>query len=349
MKIPLVFDGRQGDTAGLTIGADADGSTVNWPELGISISHKGTADEPDFSDVGERTPQLRIHGRTGLTIDNYSEFLLQDLMSMDEFRFGSVEVSFGHPTPLFRYMFERYRHRKYMGEWSDLTSCRILGAHPDDVELVLLNAFNKYEERHDVLPQPSEILEFDWVAWEASDEEETEEEEEEEGAVFDPAIPSDVEPLRCFFYAKSAADPAAACIQFYRVLEFYAFLSLTRSLSALRRDANVSDREFLFKSAQLLSKDEQSSIVRLVVELSTKELLDFAAGEGLITRSDRSLLGSSLYQFRNSIVHAKQDQRAPVTVDSIIGSSSTTKAWKRVLQQLAQKALGKHSSVRHLT
>jgi hypothetical protein len=102
------------------------------------------------------------------------------------------------------------------------------------------------------------------------------------------------------------------------------------------------------KAAQLLTKEEKGPIIKLVVDLTTKDLLDFAVAEGLIKTADRALPGNTLYDFRNSIVHAKQDQRAPVTVDSIIGPSKTTKAWKHVLHQLAQKALRSHATMRHL-
>lgn len=347
MRIPLTFEIGDEDYEGLSFTPEGDGCHVQWPDLGISVHHAGSYDQPDFADMLTRTPQLKLFGRTGFAIAKYGEFLVENLLKMDEFRFGSVEVSFGQPTMLFRYLFDRHHRRKYMGEWDELFSCRIVGVQADDVELVLLNGFAKYEELHGILPSPSNILEFDWMAWQ--DKAEAEPEAHSEGdTVFPSAVLGDIEPLRCMFYATNATEPAAACIQFYRVLEFYAFLSLTRNMGVLRRDSDVSDREFLFKSAQLLTKEEKGPIIKLVADLATKDLLDFAVAEGLVKGPDRAALGNALYDFRNSIVHAKQDQRVPLTVDSVLLPSKTTKAWRHMLHQLALKALKSHSTIRHL-
>lgn len=339
-NVPLHFDHLDSDDAGLTTTVRGDTTIVEWAGCGMSIRHPNTDSWPKLEDIAKRTSNLTVHGRSGFVLGNYGEFFLGDLPGFDEFRFGSVEVSFGQPTPLARYMFDRYHQHKYHGEWSDMTSCRIIGAHADDMELVLLNAFNKYEERQGVLPRPSDISDVEWG--------EGYDLEKEGEAVYPSSIQGDIEPLRCMYYAATNWEPAASCIQYYRVLEFYAFFSLSRALNRLRRDATVSDREFFLQSAQLLTKDERGPILRLVSELLDQEHIDFDVSENLIPRPEGALLASTLYEFRNSIVHAKQDARAPVTVDSVIATSGTTVAWRSILQQLARKAIHAHSSVRHL-
>lgn len=222
-------------------------------------------------------------------------------------------------------------------------SCRIIGAHAEDMELVLLNAFNKYDERQGLLPTPLDISDVDWGPYGDGDGE-----KEDDEVVFPSSIHGDIEPLRCMYYAMANREPAAACIQYYRVLEFYAFFSLSRTLSKLRRDSSMSDREFLLQSAQLLTKDERGPIQRLISELAEPEHIQFAANEGLIPKPDSHMLASTLYEFRNSIVHAKHDAHAPVTVDSVIATSTGTLAWRNILQQLARKAIHTHSTPRHL-
>jgi hypothetical protein len=150
------------------------------------------------------------------------------------------------------------------------------------------------------------------------------------------------------YYARTSAEPAAACIQYFRVLEYYAFFSLSRKLNAIRRDGDVSDREFFLQASQLLTKDEKGPIVKLIAESASIDVLSLAVESGLIARPEPNLLGSSLYDFRNSIVHAKHDYRVTVTVDPVVSAPTATNAWRRVLHQLARKALQSHASRRHL-
>lgn len=77
----------------------------------------------------------------------------------------------------------------------------------------------RYAERFDLQPRVFEIAPVNWA---------TEEDYADIQNRTDPdptSIPGDIEPLRCFYFGSINAEPAAACIQFYRVLEYYAFLA----------------------------------------------------------------------------------------------------------------------------
>jgi hypothetical protein len=243
---------------------------------------------PTLADFQSCTPGLHFHGQFGFSLDKYNEFFVGDLPNYGAFRFGNVEVTFGQPSPLLVYMFETYRDKHFHGDWEHLTSVRIYGCGKEEAELVLLNAFDRYEERFSVLPHAVEVDDIQ------CDETPNLDDEDVEGtaAIYPPSVVGDIEPLRWMYYAKTSAEPAAACIQYYRVLEYYAFYSLGQKLNSLRRDTTVSDRDFLLSAAQLLTKDEKSPIVKLISDLATTELLELAVASKLIRAQEPNLLAA---------------------------------------------------------
>ncbi|HOB92880.1 MAG TPA: hypothetical protein PKL46_02345 [Aquabacterium sp.] len=324
---------------------EISGITVaTWNLLGLSVRHPSGSMWADLSEVKSETPALNLLGYFGFNLGKYSEIFLGDIPNYATFRMGNVEVTFGQPSPLITYLFDGHRDKHFHGHWFDMATIRIYGSSFEEYEIILLSAFDRYEEKFSVLPHVVEISPVEWA-------DVTEHDDDDQGEVthqFPAAIPADVEPLRCMYYAKTSAEPAAACIQYFRVLEYYAFFSLSQRLNTLRRDSGISDREFFLSTAQLLTKDEKGPIIKLVAELATNELLSLAKDSGLVARIDSNLLGSNLYDFRNSIVHAKNDFRTAVMVDPIVSGPTTTNAWRRVLHQLAKSALQNHASQRFI-
>ena len=319
-------------------------TNVTWKLMGLSIRHPSGSMWPDLNEVKRETQSINLFGNFGFNLGKYSEIFLGDIPNFATFRLGTVEVTFGQPSPLITYLFDTHRDKHFHGHWSDMATIRIFGSSYEESEIILLNSFDRYEEKFGVLPHVVEIGPVEWA-------DVTEHDEDNQGEVthqFPASIPADVEPLRCMYYAKTSAEPAAACIQYFRVLEYYAFFSLSQRLNTLRRDNGISDREFFLSAAQLLTKDEKGPIIKLVTELATRELLEQAVDSSLIARVDSNLLGSNLYDFRNSIVHAKHDFRAAVMVDPIVSGPTTTNAWRRVLHQLAKSALHNHASQRFI-
>jgi hypothetical protein len=68
-------------------------------------------------------------------------------------------------------------------------------------------------------------------------------------------------------------------------------------------------------------------------------MVDTAHGAGLIQAADVGLLANGVYDFRNSIVHAKYDQKATITVDRLLDRPPHLAAWRKVLMELATEAM----------
>ena len=345
LAIPLTFDPEPWDEDAkyLTTTVSSAKTVVTWQTLGLTVSHSAEH-WPTLSDLSEQTAGLHFYGHFGFSLDRYSEFFVEDLPNVGAFRFGEIEVTFGQPSPLIFYMFDKYRDKHYHGDWENLTTVRIFGCRRDTAELVLLNAFDRYEEHYGVLPRATEVSEIEWNVDFAVDEEEL----TESPIACSPSLAADIEPLRCMYYARTSAEPAAACIQFYRVLEYYAFFAQSQRLGALRRDPSVSDRDFLLGAAQLLTKDEKAPIVKLISELVAMEALQLAVSNGIIKSTDPILLAVAAYDFRNSVVHAKYDQRTNLIVDPVVSASTNTNVWRKILHQLAKDAITRHATRRFI-
>lgn len=135
-------------------------------------------------------------------------------------------------------------------------------------------------------------------------------------------------------------------LQSIGVLRFLLFLQAV--IAKQRRDNLLSDRDFLLSAAQVLTRDEKSPLLKLIAQIANPTILQQAADEGLIKSPDPVRLGIAIYEFRNSIVHAKYDQKATLVVDSVISPPKITRTWKSVLERLANAAIASHGTFKRL-
>jgi hypothetical protein len=115
----------------------------------------------------------------------------------------------------------------------------------------------------------------------------------------------DVDPLRFYYNGLAQSDDMAACIYFYRALEYFSFFTNATEISRLRHDAMTSDAEFSRKILELISRDEKGPIFRLISSIADGQLLEFARFMGLTKDVAPNTLCEAIYAFRNSIVHGK--------------------------------------------
>jgi len=330
--IPLTFDPPAWEPDHLQLRKVRRAYSVAWPLSGITLQ-SAKNENPHHADLLRRNPLLKFHHMFGYSIDRYHEFFVTSVEDYDEFRLGSARVSFGEVTPLAMFLFGAYYHRKAHGdEWGYLSTIRIENAPVDLVEAYLLNAMQVFGKHY---YEPT-VIQFEPVEW------------------WEPAQPTpvpevitsiaiDIEPLRLFHHGRRETEHESACLQFYRVLEFYAFFELQAEVSKLRNDTFLSDRQFLLRVSVLAFRNERTPIVRLVSRLAGKRMLARAMKVGLISKADSELLGNALYDFRNSFVHAKYDQRSLILAPSPLEENATIHEWRHVFQELARVAIAKLS------
>jgi hypothetical protein len=344
LSVPLLFDPPPWDEpeAHLDFKEVHGVSSVTWRALGLTVFHTESG-YPELKDFAKHTPDLHFHNHFGFSLGQYSEFFVCSPTHY-AMAFGNIEVTIGESSPLAIHLFDRYQNKHFHSKWSDIGSIRIFGMAGENIELVLLNSIDRYSDK---LGEELELFEIDEVNW-PNEVEEDEDQLDSLPQNYPAALPSDIEPLRCYYYAERNREPAAACIQYYRVLEYYAFLSLHTELGKQRRDSSLSDRDFLVSITKLTARNEKDPMLRLIAKVADPVILDLAANAQLIARPDPSQLGEALYKFRNSIIHAKHDFHSELLVDSIISPGKTTSTWKRILRLLAEAAIKRCSSMLRL-
>lgn len=309
--------------------------------VGIEI-YANKARWPDFKEIRKHTPEITFHNHFGYSVGLYHEFFINALPNNYSFVLGKADISFGEVTPMGIYLFDNYHDKWVHGEsWESVNSIRMFGVYVDVAEAYLLNAIFKYRSRFRFKPELL-ILKPHW--WEDSNNQNSDSEnvnsyvEEETSPRFPPAS-IDIEPLRCFYHAIQESDNTSACVHFYKIIEFYAFFELQKEFSSMRHDHALSDRECLIKAAALMTREEKGPIIRLIVKLASPDIVKKAVSLNLLDKADPGILGSRLYDFRNSIVHAKYDHRASLVVDSVLEEVSLTTVWREIFEELALLAI----------
>lgn len=330
--IPLKFSPPADELveAGYLVKGDrGDAVEVTWPLLGIIIFVKESYGYPSFESVKSLNNNVAIYGDYGYSVGQFHEIFLGVVPAYVAFKLGEVEVTIGQATPLGVYLFDNQHDHKFWGEWSNVASARIYGCSVEQAETYLINALIRYHEKTGVLLSPVELNYNHYDELEVNP----------QGTYVFPPVSAEIEPTRFFYNGLLHADDASACLYFYRVLEFFAFLSYQGELVKLRHDSSVSDRDFLQKATAIISREEKGPLIKLIAGVATKTELDAAFQAKLIESKDAGLLGVKLYEFRNSVVHAKYDQKATIFSTSILAKDINAGEWRLIFQKLAFNAL----------
>jgi hypothetical protein len=75
---------------------------------------------------------------------------------------------------------------------------------------------------------------------------------------------TNLDPLRFYYNGMAQVDNVAACIYFYRTLEYFSFFTNATEMNRLRHDPNLSDADFSSRLLDLVSRDEKGPIFRLI-------------------------------------------------------------------------------------
>jgi hypothetical protein len=312
---------------------------VSWPVIGARIFVPKNTKLHLEDLTAANNGAFNHYGQFGFTLGNYSEFFV----SMPHakycgFKMAGVEASFGDATPLAVLIFDPFHREKWFGTWDTILSLRIIGVGADEAEIAFLNAMTAYEEKFGILPDlfhidPNLILDY-------------EESDYEEQIYVAPPMVTNLDPLRFCYNGMVQVDDVAACIYFYRTLEYFSFFTNASEMNRLRHDANLSDAEFSRRVLDLVSRDEKGPILKLINSLVEKAILDSAVTDGLIKTPVGNVLCEALYAFRNSIVHGKFSYGYSLLSGSVLHEDPMVPQWKVLVRKLARLSLDKYGAKR---
>lgn len=323
------------------------GQEVSWPLIGASLFLPGQDTSRKFEAIeANNKNKFKAHGLSGFSLGNYHEFLLDSAEEFACIKMGNVEATFGEPTPLVVLIFKPYHYRKYHAYWDDIASLRIFGIGVDDVEAAFINASAAYGAKFGTLPRQYHLTPYEMDDFGSDDGDEDSDDGDEPEIVVAPPIVTNIEPLRFFYNGLSQVDDAAACLYFYRVLEYFSFLINAREMKKLRHDDTVSEAEFSKRILDLVIKDEKRPILRLIDSLVNSAMLNRALSDGLIVNAVSGQLCEAMYTLRNSLAHGKFSYGYTLRSGSLIEEDPQLRKWKTLLCDLARRALDQYGSKR---
>ena len=327
------------------------GNTVSWPLVGVILSLPKDKMFPPLDEIeGLNKGKLKVHGLSGFSIGSYHEFLvtIQDanyfsteIPKFYGFKMGSIEATFGLATPIAALLFSSLHRGKYFGEWHEIVSLRIFGVDTDEVKSAFICACVAYREKFGILPV---LFPLD-DGFLYSDYDEVEEDKLGANALVTiPPILTNIEPLRFLYSGLLQRDDAAACIYYYRVLEYFSFFTNASEMKKLRHDAALSDADFSKRILDFITKDEKGPLFKLIISIVDDGMLSSAASEKLIGNAAGNSLCEALYAFRNSIVHGKFSYGYALQSMSILDEDPKLPRWRSLLRDLAHRALDRYGS-----
>jgi hypothetical protein len=335
-EVPLTFEIPPGSeiTDQLEVKHDGVLTRVRWRQLGLEICHtelEQYATSPDLKDVADKSPGFAARGLYGFSIGQYTEvFLLDDVgapvphMSL---KLGRVEVTVSDPSPLVVYLFTDYHDNNVHPDWGSITSMRVWGCSPDKAENYLLAAHTY------VMEELGYRVRFFSLAFWWPDERL---EHSSKIHLVKPAPTLDIEPLRLYYRGLVEEDNTLAVLQFYGVLEYYSIMSRHSEVGSLRNNKDLPTKDFIVEMTKLLGGEERTDICRLIGKLADAVLLQEAVESELIKERSAGALGNAIYNFRNSLVHAKYDHRTSIFVRSVFEDLVELPAWRTLLDRLAK-------------
>jgi hypothetical protein len=130
----------------------------------------------------------------------------------------------------------------------------------------------------------------------------------------------------------------------YRIIEFFMNRARIKKLNELRSDKTVTDIQLLMT---IDKKNEEMLLDNLLImSLNTnqrKRLSSYAFHCKLIPSNNYQLLPKALYKYRNSIVHAKEQQITETKIPDPFSQNTETYSWTYIVDDIALKCIIKYN------
>ncbi|MGE0325054.1 MAG: hypothetical protein AB7S68_22210 [Polyangiaceae bacterium] len=347
-RIPLQYPEIDEDLATSFFHEEDGVVRFTWPEAGVVLSHplsKGrkadakTSWYVDPHDIKAESGDIRIFEDYGVAAGNFAEFAVFEPWVGNPVdrrawtRLGPVEASLGDPSPLMQYVFASTLYSNDLADgWYGIHTIRLFGVWTPDIERRLLQALLTFRTRLQAELRICHLSEPDIY----SDPEPVAGSHE----LFAPEFcVADTEVLHLFYAAELADDVEFAFLQFYRVLEFYSALSAIDRLASVRWDRSLSSAEFLRQATSAVNRDERSALSELIAKTTSPASLQKAQALGLVKATSAEAFANALYDFRNSVVHAKYDMRAKMHVARVLQGNPAVQGWKELARAAASDAM----------
>ena len=113
----------------------------------------------------------------------------------------------------------------------------------------------------------------------------------------------------------------------------------------MRVDSSVSDEELVKELSVRQEEDQLINLLKTVLTQSKKNrLLNYCLHKGIITGNKFEKIGTELYRYRNSIVHAKERELSNTNFPNPFEINPKLHNWIYVTDELARECIMKLNS-----
>lgn len=153
-----------------------------------------------------------------------------------------------------------------------------------------------------------------------------------------------IEPLILYNHAQSS-EGDEKFLTLYRILEFFMQRAKIKKVNEQRYDTNIPDL-LLIKTIEL--GNEEMYLENLVKETLTisqkKKMSNYAYNKRLIKENDYKYLAKALYKFRNSIVHAKEQQISDTKIPDPFEQDYGIYPWIYIADEIVIRCIRKYNN-----
>lgn len=154
-----------------------------------------------------------------------------------------------------------------------------------------------------------------------------------------------IEPLTLFYNAH-VEKGEQKFLSLYRILEFFMQRAILNRIQTIRYDSNISE-ETLYKMLNLRYEEKQlANLIEDVLDENHKQrVIEFATNNKLIKESCASNIASSLYNYRNSLVHAKESELEKAKFPNPFKVNYTVNKWINVVKIISLECIRKYNQI----
>jgi len=131
-------------------------------------------------------------------------------------------------------------------------------------------------------------------------------------------------------------------LTFYRILEFFMEQAVIATAKTLRHDTNITEIELI---RELSIRTEEDQLINLFKSVTTsskrRKLIDYCSAKGLISERKFIQIPTQLYQYRNSLVHAKEKEINRTNIPNPFEDIPDNEVWTYIAEEVARVCIGK--------
>lgn len=331
-----------------------------------NCNHQITLDEKQLqqlqnNELLHNIPGIQYFGNYGFNINTYGEYFLGsdgyslyeiygDVSHIDlRFKIGETYFEFNSVSPICRLLLEPYFASKaeYIadrGFYEYFYTLKIINLKLYDYKELIIKALF-YLNSHYLKTTKKPLSVFQIIP-EGYDENDFSNEAyaEKEKIISRTRILKrkdfiNIEPL--YFYTYACTQNAAnQFLGFYRIIEFFFGRGTETEVKNCRFDKSITEKQLI---SLIQSKDERSQLKNLLKNVLNKSditlLTNYLMHKGYLNDNSFGNFTNRIYEYRNSVVHAKENQIKDTKLPDIFGENDDYLSWNYLIKYIAEKCI----------